>query len=205
MQMVRAETRKEAAVACLAMVTSVPIDTVRARVRSTPGAWNINHGVSGKSMKALLRSFRKPVRYTSRTQVKPEGIAIVSTWTNGEQRRRWVVWCDGSVYDPVDCMVAGSMAAYLQAMDAHAGFWFWVDATAVHGTPSCYSNHKCRCRECRVAWTNYCKGNRQRRVAEGLCIQCWRARLPYHVRCQLHHGRMQRKNKTKRETRRGPR
>lgn len=204
MQMVRADGRKDAALACVAMATGVGIDAVRARVRKMPGAWHRNHGLNGRSMKALLRSLRKPVRYVSRTAVKATGTAIVSLWFDGEQRRHWVVWCDGLVYDPADCMVAGSMAACCAQLQAHTGFWFWVDATQVHGTPSCYSNHRCRCLQCRVAWTNYCKQNRERRVAKGLCIQCSEPRLDGHVRCRKHHDRQAAKNKTARQTRRGP-
>lgn len=35
-----------------------------------------------------------------------------------------------------------------------------------HGTPGGYSNHKCRCDECRLAWNQYCIERRKRRKLE---------------------------------------
>lgn len=57
----------------------------------------------------------------------------------------------------------------------------------MHGTPGAYTNHGCRCRECRDAWTAYNKENRRQRKARGICIQCPEPRFKQHVRCRAHH------------------
>lgn len=31
-----------------------------------------------------------------------------------------------------------------------------------HGRPGSYTNHRCRCPECREAWRLYCRDNRER-------------------------------------------
>lgn len=62
-----------------------------------------------------------------------------------------------------------------------------------HGTIGGYSNHACRCRRCREAWTAYNKMDRQRRIARGQCIQCTEPRHLQHVRCKGHYDACRRK------------
>ena len=42
-----------------------------------------------------------------------------------------------------------------------------MDKEAWHGTPGGYSNHKCRCPECRLAWNGYSRKLQARRRASG--------------------------------------
>lgn len=62
-----------------------------------------------------------------------------------------------------------------------------------HGTTGGYTNHDCRCAECRAAWTAYNKQNRERRLRRGQCIQCSRPRHGTHVRCRKHYDALPRR------------
>lgn len=58
-----------------------------------------------------------------------------------------------------------------------------------HGKASTYTNHKCRCDECRRAWAAYFrsrnKARRQQRQALGICIEC-KQPATRGLRCALH-------------------
>jgi hypothetical protein len=58
-----------------------------------------------------------------------------------------------------------------------------------HGTAGAYTNHNCRCDACRKAWAEYYRGrnqrHRQRRHAQGVCIECKRP-ATNGLRCATH-------------------
>lgn len=59
-----------------------------------------------------------------------------------------------------------------------------------HGTVNGYNNHKCRCVECRAAWSVYDKAGRARRRAAGLCRDCLAPASGIHSRCENHLARL---------------
>jgi hypothetical protein len=199
MNMVRQEDKRGSALACVAMVMGLPYEVVRARALKT-STWNHLRGASNEGLKQLLRSYRKIVRYTTR-EAKESGTALVSVMTETPNLRQWVLWHDGRVLDPETCNTYASIEAFCADAGAHTGFWLWTDAAPVHGTASTYSNHKCRCFECRVAWSRYCAGNRDRRLASGICIQCTEPRYLHHVRCKKHYDAEPRKTQRTTTTR----
>jgi hypothetical protein len=62
--------------------------------------------------------------------------------------------------------------------------------TPKHGTVNEYGNYDCRCDDCRKAWNADCQRLRQRRVAQGICVECSAPNDGAHQRCAQHHTRM---------------
>lgn len=57
----------------------------------------------------------------------------------------------------------------------------------IHGKPSTYVYHRCRCLVCRDAWTAYWQANRKKHKREGRCISCRRPLCSRSIRFCLEH------------------
>lgn len=58
-----------------------------------------------------------------------------------------------------------------------------------HGTSGGYTNHRCRCGECRAAFRVSVTASRARRRAAGLCHDCAAPVMPNRSRCEEHQRR----------------
>jgi hypothetical protein len=56
----------------------------------------------------------------------------------------------------------------------------------VHGKASTYTNHRCRCEPCRIAWREY----RRAKVAAGQCWQCSQPPRPGWKTCEPCHAKI---------------
>jgi hypothetical protein len=146
---------KGCGVACVATVTGKTYAQVRKRAEQA-GDWRESYGMNGAMLRRMLRRYRRPVKaVTLKSQVNhqkfvPGGTAIVKVtglvpcevWRKGKRERRvrqwshWVVWHDGSVWDPGHGQLwtgrtwTAGMAKYLEsvrgATNVKTGRWHWL-------------------------------------------------------------------------------